>query len=131
MSDGGSNGSGRSRSSGARRADLRRRLLALLDRAAGTGDSVDAGRSGAFVRHAAASRPERRLAAGVVVVADVRDEQELLERLASLVDRGWPLSPEVFAAVERMARETSPPSLPSALRELRALLAGGMAISDG
>ncbi len=76
----------------------------------------------AIVRHAAAARRARRYRSGVVVFAAVREEQELLERLASLVERGKPLPAPLLAAVERLALETVPPRLPASLVELYRLL---------
>jgi hypothetical protein len=84
---------------------------------------LTARRAEELVRHAAAARLERRETAGVVVVAHVREEQELLAELALIVERGTPLTAGLFAAVEQLARETTPPRLPGALRNLRTLLA--------
>jgi hypothetical protein len=75
------------------------------------------------VRFAAAARHQRRLGAGVVAFADVREEQELLERLARLVEAGEPLDPPLAASVERIAAELAPPPLPEGLAQLRALAA--------
>lgn len=76
---------------------------------------------GARIRGAAATRLDRRTRAGVVVVADIREEQELLGRLVALVERGEPLSAEVFGTVQRLVAEEAPPPLPTALAELRRL----------
>jgi hypothetical protein len=74
-----------------------------------------------LVRQTAARRLERRLGAGVVAFADLREEQDHLEWLAGSIACERPLAPERFAAVARLARETAPPPLASSLAELRRL----------
>jgi hypothetical protein len=79
-------------------------------------------RLAARLRLAAASRRERRLAAGVVAFAHVREEQNLLEGLARLVEAGEPLDAPLAASVERIAGERTTPPLSEGLAQLRALV---------
>lgn len=57
-----------------------------------------------------------------MVFAAVREEQDLLERLASLLEYGKPPSAPLSAAIGRLARENVPPRLTASLVELRGLL---------
>jgi hypothetical protein len=121
VTEGNSNGH-HSRHTGRPRRDGLR-SLARAPIAPGSAAVATPRRAEDLVRHAAEARLERRQTAGVVVVADVREEQTLLAELALLVERGTPLSAGLFAAVEQLARETTPPRLPGALRHLRTVLA--------
>jgi hypothetical protein len=78
-----------------------------------------------LIRRTAAARLERRLRAGVVVFAVVREEQDLLERFASLLERDEPLTARQFAGVERFAAEKTPPPLIPSLLELHQLVGPG------
>lgn len=105
------------------REQIPRSLSTLVNSAIRSRPSPSSRSAASLVRRAAAARRTRRYSGGVVVFADVREEQALLEQLARLCERREPLGAAHVAALARLAREVVPPPLGISLSELR-MLAG-------
>jgi hypothetical protein len=62
------------------------------------------------VRRAAVAACEQRLTAGVVVFADIREEQMHLEHLATLIECGEVESPAVLGLIEHIVAQQDTPA---------------------